>query len=176
MVENSGQIDIGYIRLVESVFGMQSDESLVRTITAQAERYNRKHPEAPLPIPTPEHILADDFRMRETRGRLQLLLTKSDLIPLIKPAVDQAMSSLADIEQRALQVRFGFGQENQGENIENIPLVEVGRRIYDDHQVSRARAGQIIAKALRRMRHPFRSGLITAVLNDDRLNATGIQA
>lgn len=168
MVENSDQlIDRGYIRFMECVFGMQSDEILVRELTARTGRYNRNHPDEPLPILTPEQILTADLRMRETRDRFQLLLTKPDLIPLLQSAVDQAISSLAGFEQRALQVYFGFGKENQGEN---IPLEKVGKRIYDDHQVSRERARQIIAKALRRVRHPYRSNLIRAVLDDDRLN------
>lgn len=172
MVEKVDQLDRGYIRFVEGVFGMQSDESLVRETTARAERYNRKHPDKPLPILPPEQILTVDSRMRETRDRFQRLLTKPDLIPLLQSAVDQAMSSLLGYEQRALQVRFGFGQENQGKN---IPLEEVGKRIFDDHQVTRERARQIIAKALRKARHPSRSNLLMGILNDDRLNETEAQ-
>lgn len=110
--------------------------------------------------------------MREVRGRFHLLLTKPDLIPLLESAVDQAMSSLFDYEQRALRVRFGFGQENPDEKIR---LADVGKRIYDNHQVSGERARQIIARALRRLRHPSRSKLIRAVFNDDRLNETDSQ-
>lgn len=174
MVENGGQsIDRGYIRFVEGVFGIQSDESLVQEIIARGKRYNRKHPDEPLPIPPPEQILTADLRMRETRDRFQLLLERPDLTPLLKPAVDQAMSSLLGYEQRALRAYFGFGQENPDEKIR---LEDVGKIIYGNHSVGRERARQIIAKALRKMRHPSRSGSIRTVLNDDRLNETGIQA
>ena len=67
---------------------------------------------------------------------------------LLKEQVDDVLESISERERRVLQLRFGL------EDGRSRTLEEVGR----EFGVTRERIRQIEAKALRKLRHPTRSG------------------
>ncbi len=73
----------------------------------------------------------------------------------------RVLATLTPREERVLRMRFGIGEES------DHTLEEVGQ----DFNVTRERIRQIEAKALRKLRHPSRSGkLKTFVESDDKLD------
>jgi RNA polymerase primary sigma factor len=68
----------------------------------------------------------------------------------------RVLSTLAPREERVLKMRFGIGEHG------NHTLEEVGQ----DFEVTRERIRQIEAKALRKLRHPSRSKLLKAFIEN----------
>lgn len=69
------------------------------------------------------------------------------------------LATLTPREEKVIRMRFGFGDFGLGDGWE-IPLEEVGRRFG----VSQTRIRQIQEKALRKLRHPSRSGALRPFL------------
>jgi RNA polymerase primary sigma factor len=68
----------------------------------------------------------------------------------------RVLATLAPREERVLKMRFGIGERA------NHTLEEVGQ----DFEVTRERIRQIEAKALRKLRHPSRSRLLKAFVEN----------
>jgi RNA polymerase primary sigma factor len=66
---------------------------------------------------------------------------------LLKEQIIEVLSTLTPREQRVLQLRFGF-EDGRSRTLEEVGL---------EFKVTRERARQIEAKALRKLRHPSRS-------------------
>jgi RNA polymerase primary sigma factor len=75
----------------------------------------------------------------------------------LKGVMTEVLSSLTAREERVLRMRFGIGT-----NSENT-LEEVGKKFY----VTRERIRQIESKALRKLKHPVRSGKLRSFLDMD---------
>ncbi len=73
---------------------------------------------------------------------------------LLKEKIQEVLSTLTDRERRVLSLRFGIGDGSAR------TLEEVG----NEFSVTRERVRQIEAKALRKMRHPVRSGKLRGFL------------
>jgi len=73
----------------------------------------------------------------------------SEASKALRPLVEESLSTLNEKEQRVLGLRFGFTEPDG----RGWTLVAVGRELGR----SGARAQQIEAKALRKLRHPSRS-------------------
>lgn len=69
---------------------------------------------------------------------------------MLRERVEEVLSTLTPREARVLRLRFGLGQERA------YTLEEVGRKFG----LTRERIRQIEGKALRRLRHPQRAGLL----------------
>ena len=73
----------------------------------------------------------------------------SEASEALRPLVEESLSTLNDRERQVLGLRFGFTEpDGRGRTLEDVGR-ELGR--------SGARAQQIEAKALRKLRHPSRS-------------------
>ena len=72
----------------------------------------------------------------------------------LKEKMESVLKTLTPREEQVLKMRFGLGDGNEH------TLEEVGQRFF----VTRERIRQIEAKALRKLRHSSRSGVLTAFL------------
>ena len=68
--------------------------------------------------------------------------------------MESVLKTLTPREEQVLKMRFGLGDGNEH------TLEEIGQRFF----VTRERIRQIEAKALRKLRHSSRSGVLTAFL------------
>ena len=71
----------------------------------------------------------------------------------MKSAISTILNTLSDQEQTVIKARFGLGETPK-------TLVETGKKL----NVSRERARQIEAKALKKLRHPIRSNKLKPFL------------
>ncbi len=74
----------------------------------------------------------------------------------LQDAVTQALVSLSPREERIVRMRFGIGMSR------DHTLSEVG----DQFSVSRERIRQIEAKALRKLKHPNRCGMLRSFMDN----------
>ncbi len=73
----------------------------------------------------------------------------------LREATSRALASLTAREERVVRLRFGIGMGN------DQTLAEVGQQF----SVSRERIRQIEAKALRKLKHPSRSGILRSFID-----------
>jgi RNA polymerase primary sigma factor len=73
-------------------------------------------------------------------------------LAMLRLEVEHVLGTLTPRERRVLQLRFGLAEGGQQRTLE-----EVGKRLG----VTRERIRQIEAKALRKLRHPARSGRLS---------------
>lgn len=98
----------------------------------------------------------------EEDGRLSdLIEDKNAIIPLdvaiesnLRETISQTLANLTPREERVLRMRFGIGMNNEH------TLEEVGQQF----SVTRERIRQIEAKAIRKLRQPFRSSKLRSFL------------
>jgi RNA polymerase primary sigma factor len=73
----------------------------------------------------------------------------------LRETTTRVLASLTPREERILRIRFGLGVNS------DHTLAEVGRQL----SVTRERIQQIEAKALRKLKHPSRSGVLRSFLD-----------
>ena len=149
----------GYVELARRIFGCESDEEEWQSAVRGTRRFNRKYGTVHREPTLAEIIAIQNPQDRLLRDRLDYLLEPphQDQADLLVQTMDEVIGSLHGYEQRVLQLRFKLMQSDGLEDFALMRLEDVGRNIYEDHQVTRERARQIEAKALRKLRHPSRS-------------------
>lgn len=112
---------------------------------------------------TPEQVL------------LICIFGRPDIYPEVddkgKQLIRKVLETLNEREQMVINLHFGLGSQ------ERMTQSEVGKRLprydnrYSEHtggyEVCKQRVGQIEAKALRKLRHPRRSGLLKYMMEAD---------
>jgi len=74
----------------------------------------------------------------------------------IEEALSTALNMLSVRERRVLELRFGFDRD-KGRTMKEVGVI---------YEVTGGRIGQIVAKALRKLRHPRRSRVFRPYLAD----------
>jgi RNA polymerase primary sigma factor len=74
----------------------------------------------------------------------------------LQEATTRALASLSPREERVVRMRFGIGKSA------DYTLAEVGQQF----SVSRERIRQIEAKALRKLKHPYRCGTLRSFIGN----------
>ncbi len=105
------------------------------------------------PVGDSEDAFIKDFIENENEFSPSETVASNDL----KERVREVLKSLTPREEKVLKMRFGIDVASEH------TLEEVGR----DFSVTRERIRQIEVKALRKLRHPSRSGTLQAFVNSD---------
>jgi len=119
-------------------------------------RHTLKIAKEPLSLETPVGD-EDDLRLGD------FIEDKDAVLPIdaaiqsnLRDAITRALASLSPREERIVRMRFGIGMTA------DQTLEEVGQRF----SVSRERIRQIEAKALRKLKHPHRSGILRSFIDN----------
>jgi len=114
-----------------------------------------KHSQEPVSLETPVGEDDDSYLRDFVPDETFAPVVEAASYPLLKQAIEEVLSTLTDREQKILRLRFGL-DDNRSRTLQ-----EVG----DEFDVTRERIRQIEAKALRKMRHPSRSGKLKDFLD-----------
>jgi RNA polymerase primary sigma factor len=110
----------------------------------------------PLSLETPIGDEADSHLGDFIEDKNVILPIDAAIQANLREITTRVLASLTPREERIVRMRYGIGMNN------DHTLEEVGQQF----SVTRQRIGQIEAKALRKLKHPSRSGALRSFLDN----------
>ncbi len=158
MIETINKIGRATKQLVQTLGREPSPEELAEKLELPIEKVRMvlKIAKEPISLETPvgeedDSSLGDFVEDRSAVSPADAVVERN-----LSDQTRRVLSTLAPREERVLKMRFGIGEHG------NHTLEEVGQ----DFEVTRERIRQIEAKALRKLRHPSRSKLLKAFIEN----------
>jgi RNA polymerase primary sigma factor len=158
MIETINKIGRATKQLVQTLGREPAPEELAEKLELPLEKVRMvlKIAKEPISLETPvgeedDSSLGDFVEDRSALSPQDAVVERS-----LSDQTRRVLSTLAPREERVLKMRFGIGEHG------NHTLEEVGQ----DFEVTRERIRQIEAKALRKLRHPSRSKLLKAFIEN----------